>query len=141
MDAYLAASQIAKERKSPLFRSLGRQWRLTGRRLHWLEVLAMMKRRPTGRTPRHHLLPYLPSQGDRTYPQQGGTTEHAQQTANHECPPTTSRMAPPMTRSAWMRSSASSSRSRSALLREHRTRGAAPAQREAPSSRCPMRRH
>jgi integrase len=40
VDAYLAAAQIADDRKGPLFRSLDRERHLTERRLHRLEVLA-----------------------------------------------------------------------------------------------------
>jgi len=40
VDAYLAAAQIAQDRKGPPFRSLDRERHLTERRLHRLEVLA-----------------------------------------------------------------------------------------------------
>jgi site-specific recombinase XerC len=40
VDAYLAAAQIAEDRKGPLFRSLDRERHVTERRLHRLEVLA-----------------------------------------------------------------------------------------------------
>jgi len=43
--AYLSAAQIAEDRKGPLFRSLDRERHLMERRLHRLEVLAMIKRR------------------------------------------------------------------------------------------------
>ena len=45
VDAYLATAQIADDHKGPLFRSLDRERHLTERRLHRLEVLAMIKRR------------------------------------------------------------------------------------------------
>ena len=45
VDAYLAAAHIGDDRKGPLFRSLDRERHLTERRLHRLEVLAMIKRR------------------------------------------------------------------------------------------------
>jgi hypothetical protein len=45
VDAYLAVAQIANDRNGPLFRSLDRGRCLTERRLHRLEVLAMIKRR------------------------------------------------------------------------------------------------
>jgi integrase/recombinase XerD len=45
LDAYLVAAQIANDRKGPLFRSVDRERHLTERRLHRLEVLAMIKRR------------------------------------------------------------------------------------------------
>jgi site-specific recombinase XerD len=45
VDAYIAAAGIANQRGTPLFRSLSRRRTLTDRRLHRLEVLAMVKRR------------------------------------------------------------------------------------------------
>ena len=42
LDAYLAATQITDDRKGPLFRRLDRRRCLTERRLHRLEVLAMI---------------------------------------------------------------------------------------------------
>jgi integrase/recombinase XerD len=90
VDAYLAAAQIAEDRKGPLFRSLDRERHLAERRLHRLEVLAMIKRRA-----RQSGLPHTTcchtfrATGITTYLQNGGTIEHAQQIANHESPRTT----------------------------------------------------
>lgn len=90
VDAYLAAAQIANDRRGPLFRSLDRKRQLTERRLHRLEVLAMIKRRA-----RQAGLPHTTcchtfrATGITTYLQNGGTIEHAQQIANHESPRTT----------------------------------------------------
>jgi integrase/recombinase XerD len=89
VDAYLAA-QIVEDRKGTLFRSLDRERQLTDRRLHRLEVLAMIKRRA-----RQASLPLTTcchtfrATGITTYLQNGGTIEHAQQIANHESPRTT----------------------------------------------------
>jgi hypothetical protein len=74
VDAYLAAAQIAADRKGPLFRSLDRERHLTERRLHRLEVLATpaptcgvcrcdQAPRPSSRTTTDDLLPYLPGHG------------------------------------------------------------------------------
>ena len=90
VDTYLAAAQIAEDRKGPLFRSLDRERHLTERRLHRLEVLAMIKRRA-----RQAGLPHTTcchtfrATGITPYLQNGGTIEHAQQIANHESPRTT----------------------------------------------------
>jgi integrase/recombinase XerD len=90
VDAYLAAAQIAEDRKGPLFRSLDRERQLTGRRLHRLEVLAMIKRRARqAGLPQTTCCHTFRATGITTYLQNGGTIEHAQQIANHESPRTT----------------------------------------------------
>jgi integrase len=90
MDAYLATAQIADDRKGPLFRSLGRERHLSERRLHRLEVLAMIKRRARQASlPRTTCCHTFRATGITTYLQNGGTIEHAQQIANHESPRTT----------------------------------------------------
>jgi integrase/recombinase XerD len=115
VDAYLAAAQIAADRKGPLFRSLDRERHLTARRLRRLEVLAtpaptcgvrtlapaLAARVSAGgcgvikRRARHAGLPLTTcchtfrATGITTYLQNGGTLEHAQQIANHESPRTT----------------------------------------------------
>ncbi len=90
VDAYLAAAQIADDRKGPLFRSLDRERHLTERRLHRLEVLAMIKRRARqAGLPETTCCHTFRATGITTYLQNGGTIEHAQQIANHESPRTT----------------------------------------------------
>jgi len=90
MDAYLAAARTAPDRKGPLFRSLDRQRRLTERRLHRLEVLAMIKRRARqAGLPETTCCHTFRATGITTYLQNGGTIEHAQQIAAHESPRTT----------------------------------------------------
>ena len=90
VDAYLAAAQIAEDRKGPLFRSLDRERHLTERRLHRLEVLAMIKRRARqAGLPQTTCCHTFRATGITTYLQNGGTIEHAQQIANHESPRTT----------------------------------------------------
>jgi integrase/recombinase XerD len=86
----LAVAQIAEDRKGPLFRSLDRERRLTKRRLHRLEVLAMIKRRARQASlPQTTCCHTFRATGITTYLQNGGTIEHAQQIANHESPRTT----------------------------------------------------
>jgi integrase/recombinase XerD len=90
VDAYLAAAQIADDRKGPLFRSLSRRRLLTDRRLHRLEALAMIKRRARqARLPNSTCCHTFRATGITTYLPNGGTIEHAQQIANHESPRTT----------------------------------------------------
>jgi integrase/recombinase XerD len=90
VDAYLAASQIAEQRKSALFRTLDRRRRLTERRLHRLEVLAMIKRRAQqAGLPETTCCHTFRATGITTYLQNGGTIEHAQRIAAHESPRTT----------------------------------------------------
>ena len=83
MDAYLAAAKIADDRKGPLFRSLNRERDLTERRLHRLEVLAMIKRRARqAGLPMTTCCHTFRATGITTYLQNGGTIEHAQKIAN-----------------------------------------------------------
>jgi integrase/recombinase XerD len=90
VDAYLAAAQIFEGRKGPLFRTLDRERQLTDRRLHRLEVLAMIKRRARqAGLPLTTCCHTFRATGITTYLQNGGTIEHAQQIANHESPRTT----------------------------------------------------
>jgi len=90
VDAYLAVAKIADDRKGPLFRSLDRERDLTERRLHRLEVLAMIKRRVRqAGLPMTTCCHTFRATGITTYLQNGGTIEHAQQIANHESPRTT----------------------------------------------------
>ena len=90
VDAYLATGRISERRKEPLFRSLDRKRRLTERRLHRLEVLAMVKRRALqAGLPESTCCHTFRATGITTYLQNGGTIEHAQQIAAHESPRTT----------------------------------------------------
>ena len=45
IDAYIVAADIADQRGTPLFRSMDRRRQITDRRLHRIDVLAMVKRR------------------------------------------------------------------------------------------------
>ncbi len=90
MDAYPHTAGVIADKKGPLFRSLDRRRKLTGRRIHRIEVLAMIKRRA-----RQAGLPETISchtfRATRitTYLENGGTIENAQQIAAHESPRTT----------------------------------------------------
>lgn len=90
LDAYLEPAGIADDKNGPLFRSLDRTRRLTDRRLHRHEVLAMIKRRARGaglsETTCCHT---FRATGITTYLENGGTIENAQQIAAHESPRTT----------------------------------------------------
>jgi integrase/recombinase XerD len=92
MDAYLAAAGIAEQKRTPLFRSLDRQGRLTDRPLVRQRVLEMVKRRA-----RHAGIPSdkicchtARATGITAFLLEGGTVEAAQRIAAHESPRTTS---------------------------------------------------
>lgn len=90
IDEYLETAGIAEDKKCPLFRSLNRQRQLTERRLHRIEVVAMIKRR--GRQaglPDNISCHTFRATGITTYLENGGTIENAQQIAAHESPRTT----------------------------------------------------
>jgi integrase/recombinase XerD len=75
---------------APLTHSLDRERHLTERRLHRLEVLAMIRRRARrAGLPQTTCCHTFRATGITTYLQNGGTIEHAQQIANHESPRTT----------------------------------------------------
>ena len=90
IDAYIAAAGIASDKKSPLFRTLDRQKRLTERRLQRREVLAMVKRRASeADLPADICCHTFRATGITAYLENGGTIEHAQRIAAHESPRTT----------------------------------------------------
>ncbi len=90
VDAYLDAALIAGDRHTPLFRSLDRYRQLSARRIHRLEVLAMIKRRArqVGLPPNIGCHTFRAT-GITTYLKNGGVLEHAQRIANHESARTT----------------------------------------------------
>ena len=90
IDEFLLASGLSEERKSPLFRTLGPDKRLTERRMHRSDALRMIKRRVR--------VVDLPSEvschtfratGITAYLENGGSLEHAMQIAAHESARTT----------------------------------------------------
>ncbi len=90
MDAYLSAAGIGDEKKTPLFRSVDRNRKLTDKPLTRTDVLRMIKRRALEAE-----LPYstcchtFRATGITAYLENGGTIENAQAIAAHESPRTT----------------------------------------------------
>ena len=85
LDAYIEAAGVANERKTPLFRTISRERRITPRRMHRADVLRMVKRRA-----RQAGLPVrigchtFRATGITAYLENGGSLEHAQRIAAHE---------------------------------------------------------
>lgn len=85
LDAYLEAADIRHEKKSPLFRSIDRERRITAKPLTRVDVLRMIKRRALAAS-----LPYstcchtFRATGITEYLKNGGMIEKAQVIANHE---------------------------------------------------------
>jgi integrase/recombinase XerD len=90
VDAYLTASEICNEAKSPLFRSISRNRQLTPRRMHRTDVLRMIKRRSrqAGLATRVCCHTFRAT-GITAYLSNGGLLEHAQRIAAHESVRTT----------------------------------------------------
>jgi integrase/recombinase XerD len=90
LNAWISAAGITRDKKAPLFRSMGKGDRLGERAMSRFDVLHMIKRRAEAAG-----LPYstcchtFRATGITTYLQNGGTLEHAQTIANHESPRTT----------------------------------------------------
>jgi integrase/recombinase XerD len=90
LDAYLEAAKIATERKSPLFRSIDRSGKLTGRPIFARNALDMIKRRAKAiGLPETVCCHTFRATGITAYLENGGTIENAQAIANHESPKTT----------------------------------------------------
>jgi integrase/recombinase XerD len=89
LDAYLEAGALT-DPKAPLFHSVDRARRLTGRAIQRREVLAMIKRRAaTADLPAATCCHTFRATGITAYLSNGGTLEHAQQIAAHASPKTT----------------------------------------------------
>jgi site-specific recombinase XerD len=90
LQAWIAAAGIARDKKGPLFRSVGKGERLGEKAMSRFDVFHMIKRRAKAAA-----LPYstcchtFRATGITTYLENGGTLEHAQMIANHESPRTT----------------------------------------------------
>jgi site-specific recombinase XerD len=90
LDAWIQAANIEGNKKGPLFHAIREGNRLTENSMAREDIFAMIKRRAAGAA-----LPYstgchtFRATGIRTYLQNGGTLEHAQQIAAHESPRTT----------------------------------------------------
>jgi integrase/recombinase XerD len=90
LNGWIAAAGISRDKKGPLFRTMGKGDRLGEQAMSRFDVLHMIKRRAEAAG-----LPYstcchtFRATGITTYLQNGGTLEHAQTIANHESPRTT----------------------------------------------------
>jgi integrase/recombinase XerD len=90
LNAWITAVGISRDKKGPLFRTMGKGNRLGDRAMSRFDVFHMIKRRAEAAA-----LPYstcchtFRATGITTYLQNGGTLEHAQTIANHESPRTT----------------------------------------------------
>jgi site-specific recombinase XerD len=90
LNVWVAAAGIGRDKKGPLFRSIGKGDRLSEKAMSRFDVLHMIKRRAQAAG-----LPYstcchtFRATGITTYLQNGGMLEHAQTLANHESPRTT----------------------------------------------------
>ena len=89
VDAYLVAGGL-EDPKAPLFQSVDRSRRLSGRSLTRRVVLAMVKRRASSAgLPASTCCHTFRATGITAYLSNGGTLEHAQQIAGHASPKTT----------------------------------------------------
>ena len=89
VDAYLVAGGV-EDAKAPLFQSVDRSRRLSGRSLTRRVVLAMIKRRAVAAgLPASTCCHTFRATGITAYLSNGGTLEHAQQIAGHASPRTT----------------------------------------------------
>jgi integrase/recombinase XerD len=90
LDAYLEAAGIREEKKSPLFRSVDRNRKLTPNSITRTDVLRMVKRRAQGAgLPSSTCCHTFRATGITAYLENGGTIENAQAIAAHESPRTT----------------------------------------------------
>ena len=90
LDAYLGAAGIGGERKGPLFRSVDRRGRLTGRRLDRRNAWEMVRKRcRRAGLPADYCNHTFRATGITVYLSNGGTLEKAQEIAAHESPRTT----------------------------------------------------
>lgn len=90
LDAYIEAAGIGRDKKTPLFRSVDRQRRVTERPMHRLDVLRMIKRRARAAgLPQTTCCHTFRATGITAYMKNGGTLANAQRIAAHESPRTT----------------------------------------------------
>lgn len=90
VDEYLDAARLADEKKGPLFRTVGRDRRLSKNRMHRVDVLRMIYRRARAAGLDVHACCHtFRATGITAYLENGGTIERAQQIAAHESPRTT----------------------------------------------------
>jgi integrase/recombinase XerD len=90
LDAYLRATGLSEEPKTPLFRTIDREKRLTESRMNRHDVIRMVKRRARAAgLPAAVCCHTFRATGITAYLENGGTVENAQAIAAHESPRTT----------------------------------------------------
>ena len=90
LDDYIAVAGIADDRKGPLFRTQGRDRKLTARPMATIDALKMIKRRAKAAAlPGTICCHTFRATGITAYLENGGTIEGAQAIAAHESPRTT----------------------------------------------------
>jgi site-specific recombinase XerD len=92
LDAYLRASclDVDRDKNKPLFQTLNREGRLTGKTMHRMDVLRMVKRRAKSiGLPSSTCCHTFRATGITAYLENGGTIENAQAIAAHESLKTT----------------------------------------------------
>ena len=90
MDAYLKATGIVGEKKSPLFRTIDRSGRVTARPMTRNDALRMVKRRARAAGFSEKVSCHtFRATGITAYLENNGTIENAQAIAAHESPRTT----------------------------------------------------
>ena len=90
LDAYLHTANIREQKKSPLFRSVDKQRRITANPMTRTDVLRMIKRRAEeAGLPSSTCCHTFRATGIKAYLENGGTIENAQAIAAHESPRTT----------------------------------------------------
>jgi integrase len=85
----LDAAGIRGEKKSPLFRSVDKQRKVTANPMTRTDVLRMVKRRAQAGLPSSTCCHTFKATGITAYLENGGTIENAQVIAAHESPQTT----------------------------------------------------
>ncbi len=90
VDAYLDATGLVDQRKTPLFRTISRHRLLTDQRMHRNDVLRMIKRRASDAgLPTHIGCHTFRATGITAYLSNGGLLEHAMKIAAHSSARTT----------------------------------------------------
>jgi len=90
LDAYLEVAGIREDKKSPLFRSVDKQRKITANAISRTDVLRMVKRRAIeAGLPSSTCCHTFRATGITAYLENGGTIENAQAIAAHESPRTT----------------------------------------------------
>ena len=90
LDAWIKGASIARDKQTPLFRSMHKGNQVTDHAMDRFNVLHMIKRRAQAAALPHSTCCHtFRATGITTYLENGGTLEHAQTIANHESPRTT----------------------------------------------------